>query len=107
VTGKPVIRRAQVDLDVLEVVEQYFTEGAEEAALRFVDELERACRAIGRHPAAGSPRYGHELDLPGLRSRKVGRFPYLVFYLELPDHVDVWRILHEQRDIPAWMHAPE
>jgi toxin ParE1/3/4 len=30
-----------------------------------------------------------------------------VFYVERDDHVDVWRILHGQRDIPAWMQEPE
>lgn len=27
--------------------------------------------------------------------------PHLVFYLEREDHIDVWRILHGRRDIPA------
>jgi toxin ParE1/3/4 len=31
------------------------------------------------------------------------RFPYLVFYLERADCIDVWRVLHAQRDIPSWM----
>jgi toxin ParE1/3/4 len=30
-----------------------------------------------------------------------------VFYVERPDHMDVWRVLHGQRDIPAWMQEPE
>ena len=51
----------------------------------------------------GSPRDAHELGLPGLRSWALKRYPYLVFYVERTDHVDVWRVLHEDRDIPAWM----
>jgi toxin ParE1/3/4 len=47
----------------------------------------------------------HELGLPGLRSRSVGRFPYLIFYVEQPDHIDVWRILHARRDIAEWLGA--
>jgi toxin ParE1/3/4 len=31
----------------------------------------------------------------------VRRFPYLIFYLETEDRVDVWRPLHNRRDIPA------
>lgn len=27
----------------------------------------------------------------------------LVFYVVHPYHVDVWRVLHGQRDIPAWI----
>ena len=43
----------------------------------------------------------HELNLPGLRSWPLTHYPYLVFYLERADHVDVWRVLHGQRDIPG------
>jgi toxin ParE1/3/4 len=30
-----------------------------------------------------------------------------VFYVERPDHIDVWRVLHDTRDIPAWMQEPD
>lgn len=63
--------------------------------------------AIGRRPASGSPRYAHDLSLRGLRSRFVMRYPYLVFYVEREDHIDVWRVLHAMRDIPAWMQEPQ
>jgi toxin ParE1/3/4 len=52
------------------------------------------------------PRYAHELNLSGLRSWPLTRYPYLVFYVEHPDHVDVWRVLQGQRDITAWMQEP-
>ena len=50
------------------------------------------------------PRHAHELNLPGLRSRPLQRYPCLVFYVERPNHIDIWRVLHDQRDIPAWLH---
>ncbi|AJG12711.1 RelE/ParE family plasmid stabilization system protein [Pseudomonas plecoglossicida] len=31
------------------------------------------------------------------------RYPYLVFYVERDDHVDVQRILYGMRDIPEWL----
>ena len=34
----------------------------------------------------------------------LGRYPYLVFYIERDEQIDVWRVLHEKRDIPAWMN---
>jgi len=40
-------------------------------------------------------------------SHLLPRYPYLVFYVEHADHIDVWRVLHGQRDIPAWMREPE
>ena len=105
--NKPVIRRAGADRDVQLAIDYYLSEATEQVALGFVDALERAYRHIGRHPASGSTRYSHELDLPGLRCWPVKRYPYLVFYVERKDHVDVWRILHGQRDIPAWLHEDD
>lgn len=105
--AKPVVPREQAHRDVEDAVAHYFAVGAETAALGFIDALENAYRHIGRHPATGSPRYAHALNLPGLRSWPLTRYPYLVFYVERSDHVDVWRVLHGQRDIPAWMQEPD
>jgi toxin ParE1/3/4 len=84
-------------------IDHYIAGDAVNAALDFVDALEKAYAHIGRQPATGSPRYAHELNLPGLRFWPLGRFPFLVFYFEQAGHMDVWRVLHGQRDIPAWM----
>jgi toxin ParE1/3/4 len=51
----------------------------------------------------GSPQHAHELNLPGLRFWPLTRFPYLGFYFERSDVVDVWRVLHAKRDTLAWM----
>jgi len=104
--AKPVVPREKAHRDVEDAVAHYLAEDAEPAALGFIDALEKAYSHIGRHPATASPRYAHELNLPGLRSWPLTRYPYLVFYVEHPDHVDVWRVLHGQRDIPAWMQEP-
>ena len=105
-TVKVVIQRTLALRDVDEAVDHYLGEGAEKAALGFVDALEKAYLHIGRQPASGSSRYAHTLNLPGLRSWPLTRYPYLVFYFELAAHIDVWRVLHGQRDIPAWMDGP-
>ena len=104
---KQIIPRQRANRDVDEAVDYYLRDAGEKAALGFIDALDRAYRHIARHPATGSPRYAHELDLPGLRSWPLKRYPYLVFYVERDDHIDVWRILHAERDIPAWMREPE
>lgn len=93
--------------DIDEAVAYYADQGGEALALRFVDALETAFDRIGARPAMGSPRYAIELDLPGLRFWPLKRFPYLVFYVERKDHVDVWRVLHGQRDIPDWLQKGE
>ena len=95
-----VIPRERAHRDIEEAVAHYVGEGADEAALGFIDALERAFTQIGRHPQSGSIRLAHELDLPGLRFWPLKRFPYLVFYVVREAHIDVWRILHARRDVP-------
>ncbi|MEI7443430.1 MAG: type II toxin-antitoxin system RelE/ParE family toxin [Burkholderiales bacterium] len=104
---RPVIPRAAAVRDAEDAVDRYVEEGSEEAALGFVDALGAAYAHIARHPATGSPRWAHELNLPGLRAWALQRYPYRVFYVERADHVDVWRILHDRRDIPEWMADPD
>ena len=102
-TAKPVIPRALAQRDVEGAVDHYADQAGADVAVKFVDALRDAYRAIAARPATGTPRYGHELEVPGLRSRKVARFPFLIFYLEREDHIDVWRVLHAQRDIASWL----
>jgi toxin ParE1/3/4 len=107
VKPKPVIPRERADRDVNEAVDFYLSENAPEAALGFIDALEQAYGHIAHHPQTGSSRYGGELNLPGLRFWPLKKYPLLVFYLERSDHIDVWRVLHGQRDIPASMREPD
>ncbi len=103
--AKPVVPRERAKQDVEDALARYMAKDAKAAALGFIDALEQAFVHIGRHPATGSPRYAHELNLAGLRFWPLTRYPYLVFYVERSDHVDVWRVLQGQRDIPAWMQG--
>ena len=98
-------QRAADDIDA--VIEHYEREGGSGLAGRFVDSLEQAMRHVGRHPQTGSLRYAYELDIPGLRSWPLRAFPYLVFYLETAEHLEVWRLLHASRDVPAWLLGDE
>ena len=100
--ARPVVARELAAQDVEDAVALYLSEGSEQAALRFVDALEDAYA-----PATGSPRCALDLNLPGLRFWPLKRYPYLVFYVEHADHIDVWRVLHGQRDIPVWMQDPD
>lgn len=101
--AKPVVPRELANRDVDEAIAHYLREAGDHGALNFVDALERAYRHISRHPASGSSRYAAELSLPDLRSWTLKRFPYIVFYVEAKECIDVWRVLHGARDIPAWM----
>ena len=106
-SGKPVIPRERANRDVDDAIAYYLKEHAGQAALGLVKALEDAYAFLSRHPGAGASRYAYELDIPGLRSWPLRRFPYLIFYMEQADHIDVWRVLHGRRDIPALMREPE
>ncbi len=102
-----VVLRERARLDIGEAVDWYRDNADVDTAVGFVDAVQAGLRHLGAHPDTGSPRYAAELDLPGLRSWLLGRFPYVVFYVEQPGRLDVWRVLHAHRDIPAWLHDPE
>ncbi len=106
-SAKPVIARERAARDVEEALDHYCAEAGEGVALGFVAALERAYLHISRYPASGSSRYSYELNLAGLKLWPLKRFPYLAFYIECETHVDVWRVLHAERDIPAWMRVPD
>jgi toxin ParE1/3/4 len=101
--AKSVVPRELANRDVDEAIDHYLSEAGEQVALAFVEALERAYRHISRHPASGSTRYAVELSLRGLRAWPLRRFPHVVFYVEANECIDVWRVLHGARDIPAWM----
>ena len=97
---KPVIPRARAVEDIETAIDHLLGEAGAEVALGFIDEVEQVFAHLGEHPGTGSTRWAHELSLPGLRSCALRGHPYVVFYLEREDHVDVWRVLHGRRDIP-------
>jgi toxin ParE1/3/4 len=107
VSPKPVVPRALAVRDVEDAIGYYLKEDARQAALAFVDALEDAYVILGQHPAIGASRYATELDIPELRSWALPRFPYVIFYIERDDHIDVWRVLHGRRDIPALLEDPD
>ncbi len=100
---KPVELRRVAQRDIDEAVDFYIGQSAQEAAYRFIDEVERTMDHVSRHPEAGSPRYAQELGLPGLRHWPVAGYPHLVFYQDRGERIDVWRVLHGERDLPAWL----
>ena len=93
-------RSAQAQADI-EAALAYYQSEAPHMAGNFLDALEKAVAHIERAPGTGSPRYAHALDIPGLRFRLVGKFPFALFYLEHEDCLLVIRLVHMSRDIPV------
>jgi toxin ParE1/3/4 len=98
---KPIVLRELVNADARNAGDYYAAEGGEELESRFVDALQAAFRHIARLPATGSLWWAARLGRPGLRAWPLKRFPYLVFYVESEQRIEVWRVLHKRRDVPA------
>lgn len=95
--------RPLTECDIDQLLEYYRAEGGVPLAQKWALALEAALRHIGTYPGTGSPRYGIQLNLPGLRFWPVNCFPNLIFYREHEGALDVWRVLHGSRDIAQWL----
>lgn len=89
--------------DVDDAAARYGEQGGPSLELAFIEALELAIGTIATHPGIGSSRLAVLLKIHDLRVWPLKDFPSLIFYLERQAHVDIWRVLHAQRDIPAWM----
>ena len=106
-TVRRVVPRRKAERDIDDAINYDYGEGGADLALTFIDALESAFRHLAAHAESGSPRYAIELDLPGLRYWALEQFPYLIFYVETDNAVDVWRALHGKRDVPSTMQLEQ
>ena len=90
-----VLRTSQAHLDLIEAA-LHIAEENLTAADRWLDIIDEKCQSLARMPELGRKRP----DLaPELRSLPVGN--YVIFYRPIPDGIQVIRVLHGTRDIPA------
>ncbi len=95
---KPVVRRRRADDDIETAIAYYLKEAGAEVATDFANRLEECIRKIARQPAIGSSRYGHLVQIPELRQWPMKRFPYLLFYIEKENRIELSRVLHSSLD---------
>lgn len=103
----PVILRVVAERFFEAELDSLVDKGEEKTAAGMVTALGKLKYAIGAHLGSGSTRYANLLDLPGLRHRKLGRYAYLVFYVERDMTIDVWQILHARTDILHRLRDPD
>lgn len=105
--SKPVVPRVLAEDDLDNAREHYLVTGDVDVAVDFLHDFDRAIAHISRFPETGSPRYGYEPSLAGVRFWPMKVFPFLIFYIETEHHIDVWRVLHGKMDIPAVLGDPD
>lgn len=98
---KPLVLSERARGDFISSIDFYTAEASFDVARSFRSALRAEFDHIGRFPASGSPHSAPTVDVRDLRSWPVRGFPYLVFYAERGDRIDILRILHTARDIPA------
>lgn len=104
---KPVFLRTVAERFFGGELDRLVDKGEERSAAGMAAALGKLRNAISAHPGSGSPRYANLLDVPGLRHRKLGRYRYLVFYVERDTYIDVWQILHANMDILNRLRDPD
>ena len=75
------------------------------AARLFLEAAYNTFEFLASNPGVGRQRA--DLGFPGIRSWRIGGFRrYLIFYRELPDRIQIWRVLHGARDLHQTLGGP-
>lgn len=95
---KPLDLSQAAELDEKSHVRWYAIEAGPDVTARFIDALFGTYDLVQRNPHIGSLYYAELLDLPGIRSIGLHRFPHRIFYREHDDGIRIGRILHPSQD---------
>ncbi len=95
---KQILQSLEARKDIEEIV-RYYSKQNLRVTTQFINEYKIAVSKIEKMPAIGSLRFADELDILNVRAYSLSNFPYLVFYFEQHDHIDLVRVLHTHRDI--------
>jgi len=90
-----ILKRPRAKADLAEIW-GYIAEDSEDRADAFIDVIDKKLSTLAENTGIGKAR--HELG-EGVRSFPVGR--YILFYREIPNGIDVIRVLHSARDLNA------
>ncbi len=89
----------------LQEAARYLRNHNETIARKFLESAYDSFEFLARNPGIGRPR--PDLDFQGLRSWHVFGFRrFLIFYRELPEHIQIWRVLHGTRDLRNIISSP-
>ena len=93
-------RSPQADDDIFEIA-AWISKDKPVAALDWIDRIDEAVTRLAEFPGIGTRR--DELA-PALRSWPVGN--YLIFYREIPDGIELVRVMHGARNLRSIFKVP-
>lgn len=89
--------------DALNTVDYYREYAGTPVAENFSLAVDEALAQIRQHPNIGSPRLALDLDIEGIKSWALKRFPHQIYYRVFDDRIELCRVLHPKRDITQAM----
>lgn len=88
--------------DLEELADHFLRHAGHAVALRFIDRAERAFNQLVATPGIGAPLGLDELPYEDIRRWHIGGFDRLmILYRPTADGIEVIRVLHTARDLPA------
>lgn len=82
----------------LQAAARYIRRHNPAAACAFLEAAYDSFEFLARNPGIGRTRV--DLGFPEIRSWRIKGFRrYLIFYREMPDRIQIWRVLHGARDL--------
>jgi len=100
----------QARRDAADAADWYVTQGGLALGERFLSEVQASLQQVARFPASGSLRHAeYFVGLPApLRFLPIKTFErYLLYYLDLPTHVEVIRVWDASRGLQVLLEAGE
>ena len=99
--GATIYWRRVAEEDLAEAY-RFIGDDSPDAAERLLHAVETATHFLLEMPNAGTPREYAEVRLRRLRSWAISGFEaFLLFYRPVDDGIEVVRVLHSARDLPA------
>ncbi|HVC92065.1 MAG TPA: type II toxin-antitoxin system RelE/ParE family toxin [Pirellulales bacterium] len=99
--GKQVLKKPEVWNDLLSLAD-FISHDSLSAASRFLDAAETAFAFLAEHSEIGTLCQFKSAETRGLRQWRVAGYEkHLIFYRPIDDGIEVIRVIHAARDIPA------
>ena len=98
---KQVVLSEAASQDLQVIIDYLLVEAGVEVATSFLTSWDKCRDHIARFPESGSPRLANRKKLRGVRVWPIPNFPHLAIYAVMAERVEIARVLHASRDIPA------
>jgi toxin ParE1/3/4 len=93
-------------LDLDHAADYYQRQGGPQLAIHFLGDAEAVCQHLAGMPGMGAKYTSPDPLFAELRFFPLGHFSkHLVFYRPADDGIEILRVLHSSRDIPALLRG--